>query len=460
MFNNLTKSLNKVFDKISGRRKITEDDLNSAMREIRIALLEADVSLPVVKKFIKDIKEKLVGAEVVKSVSPAQMIIKLVNDELREILGGESEGLDLKAKPPVVVMMVGLQGSGKTTTSAKLALNLHKKHNKKILLASLDVDRPAAQEQLEVLAKQVDVASLDIVPGQNPIKIAKRAIEEAKKFHYDVLILDTAGRLHIDNKLMEELKQIKEITEPNETLLVADSLTGQDAVNIAKTFKEEIGVTGIVLTRIDGDGRGGSAISMRMTTGCPIKYLGVGEKLEDLEEFHPDRIASRILDMGDIVTLVEKAKEVVDEKEAAKLAKKMQKGRFDFNDLLKQLRTLKKMGGMGSLMKFLPMAGKIQDMAQQRGFDESIISKQEAIILSMTIKERSNPDLLNSSRKRRIAAGSGTTIQELNSLLKRYKQMNKMMEKIRKMDKSQIRSAMGEFGNMDSSQLQDLAKFK
>jgi len=446
MFESISKNFGGIIDKLRGRKVISEGDVDETMREIRVALLEADVSLSVVKQFINQVKEKVIGQEVVKNVAPGQMIIKIVNDELLQLLGSNTEELNLSVKPPISFMLVGLQGSGKTTTTAKLALKLQKDYKKKSLLVSLDTDRPAAQEQLEQLAKQINVDSLKIVKGQKSLDIAKRAMIYAKENYYDLVLFDTAGRLHIDDALMQELKSIKEITEPTEILLVADALTGQDSVNIASVFNEKVKITGIILTRLDGDGRGGAAISMKVVTGCPIKYIGVGEKVEDLEIFHPDRIVSRILDMGDVVTFVEKAQDIVEQEEAEKLQKKLQKGTFDLDDLAKQLRTLKKLGGVGSMLSFLPGAGKLKDYVQTKGFDENEMHRQEAMIMSMTLKERKNPSILNSSRKFRVVRGSGTTIQEVNSLLKKFKKMHKAMDKVGKMDKNQMKQMMGELG--------------
>ncbi|HEU5047626.1 MAG TPA: signal recognition particle protein [Rickettsiales bacterium] len=435
MFNSLSTKINGVLNKLRGRGALTEADIDEALREVRIALLEADVALPVVKQFTQSLKEKAVGAEVVKSISPGQMVIKLVQDHLTELLGSESAELNLAATPPVVILMAGLQGSGKTTSTGKLALRLKNRMGKKILLASLDVYRPAAQKQLEVLAQQAGVGSLPIVEGEKPEAIARRALTTGKQEGYDIIMLDSAGRLHIDDELMDELKNVKQIANPLETLLVADALTGQDAVNIARQFHEKIGVTGIILTRLDGDGRGGAALSMRSITGQPIKFAGVGEKLTDFEEFHPARIASRILDMGDVVSLVERAVENIDKEEAEKMAAKFQEGSFDFDDLLSQLRNMKKMGGLGSLMGMLPGIGKIKDKMGEANIDENILAKQEAIIMSMTKKERKNPKLLNGSRKLRIAKGSGTTVQDVNKLFKAWQQMEGMMKQMRKLGK-------------------------
>jgi signal recognition particle subunit SRP54 len=436
MFASLSDRLGSVFSGLRKRGTLSESDIDTAMREVRIALLEADVALPVVKDFIKSLKEKAVGAEVVKSVSPAQMVIKLVQDHLTDLLGTEHEDLNLNAVPPVVVLMVGLQGSGKTTSTGKLAKILKEKRGKKVLLASLDVQRPAAQEQLEVLSKQVNVGGLPIIKGQSPLEITKRALETARLEGYDVLMLDTAGRLHIDEELMTELAEVKAIAKPTETLLVADSLTGQDAVTIAEEFHGKIGVTGIILTRIDGDARGGAALSMRHVTGQPIKFMGTGEKLDNLEPFHPKRIASRILDMGDVVSLVERAAEAIDKEDAEQMQARFEQGQFDLNDLAAQLKNMKKMGGIGSLMGMLPGMGAMkQQMEQLQNMDDKPLVKVEAMISSMTPKERQNPKLLNASRRRRIAAGSGTTVQDINRLIKQWQQMADMMKKFRKMGK-------------------------
>jgi signal recognition particle subunit SRP54 len=444
MFESLSENLGKIFDKLKGRGFLSEDDVNAAMREVRIALLEADVALPVVKEFINSVKEKAIGTEVLKSITPSQMVIKIVQDQLTVMLGSENNELSLQTAPPAVIMMAGLQGSGKTTTSAKIALRLKEKQHKKTLLASLDVARPAAQEQLAVLATQAGVASLPIIKGETPVQIAKRALQTAKLEGFDVVILDTAGRLHIDETLMSELVEIKKLASPVETLLVADSLTGQDAVNVAKEFHEKLTVTGIILTRIDGDNRGGAALSMRSITGCPIKFLGSGEKLTELEEFHPDRIASRILDMGDIVSLVERAAETINQEDAERLAKKVQKGTFDLNDLAEQLKTIRKMGGVGGLMGMLPGMKKIKSQLADANIDEKIIIRQEAIISSMTKQERKNAKIINASRRRRIAIGSGVTVQDVNRLLKQYQDMSTMMKKVSKMDKkSFMRSGLG-----------------
>ncbi len=433
MFESLSNRLGGIFSGLSGRGKLSEKDIDNAMREVRIALLEADVALPVVKDFVKSLKEKALGQEVIKNVNPAQMVIKLVQDHLEELLGSETVELNLRAEPPVVILMCGLQGSGKTTSSGKLAKRLKDKDNKKVMLASLDTQRPAAQEQLEILAGQIHVDSLPIVKGESAVTITKRALKEAKLSGMDVLILDTAGRLHLDDELMDELLQVRNLSKPTETLLVADALTGQDAVTIAREFHEKVGVTGIILTRIDGDGRGGAALSMRQVIGQPIKFMGVGEKVTEFEPFHPERIASRILDMGDVVSLVEKAAETIDAEEAEAMAKKMQSGMFDFNDLSKQLSQMSKMGGLGGLMKMLPGMGKMKSQLDAAGMDDSVISRQQAIIGSMTKKERANPKLMNGSRKKRIATGAGVEVQDINRLIKAQQQMQTMMKKMKKM---------------------------
>ncbi|MBM3618013.1 MAG: signal recognition particle protein [Alphaproteobacteria bacterium] len=435
MFASLSDRLGSIFTGLRKRGALTEDDIDSAMREVRIALLEADVALPVVKEFVKSLKEKAVGTEIIKSVSPAQMVVKLVQDHLTELLGSEHSDLNLNAVPPVVILMTGLQGSGKTTTTGKLAKILREKKSKKVLLASLDVYRPAAQEQLAVLAKQTGVESLPIVAGQMPLDITKRALEEARLGGYDVLLLDTAGRLHIDETLMEELAAVKALSKPTETLLVADSLTGQDAVTIASEFHGKIGVTGIVLTRVDGDSRGGAALSMRHVTGQPIKFMGMGEKLDNLEPFHPSRIASRILDMGDVVSLVERAAEVVDQEQAAAMNARFEEGKFDLNDLANQLQNMKKMGGLGGIMGMLPGMGALKQQLENAPVDEKKFNQIEVILSSMTDKERRDPKILNASRRRRIAIGSGTTVQDINRLIKQWQQMSDMMKQFRKMGK-------------------------
>jgi signal recognition particle subunit SRP54 len=438
MFESLSDNLNKVFSKLRGKGVLSEDDVNAAMREVRVALLEADVSLSVAKDFIAKVKERAIGADVVKSVSPGQMVVKIVQDNLEAMLGSDESELNLNATPPVVIMMVGLQGSGKTTSSGKLANFLKMKRSKKVLLASLDIYRPAAQEQLEILGKQISVDSLPIIKDEKPESITKRAMQEGKLGGYDVVILDTAGRLHIDEELMSELQSVKKISSPTETILVADSLTGQDAVNIASQFNEKVGLTGIILTRIDGDGRGGAALSMRAVTGCPIKFMGVGEKISEFEPFHPNRIASRILGMGDVVSLVERAVENVDSEDAKKMEAKMRKGQFDLNDLAKQFKMMRKMGGVGGLMGMIPGLGKMKKQIDESGVDDRMIIRQEAIISSMTKQERRYPKLINASRKKRIAAGAGMTVQDVNRLLKQYIQMSGMMKKFSRMDKKTL----------------------
>lgn len=433
MFDTLAEKLSGVFDRLARRGALTESDVDTAMREIRIALLEADVALPVVKDFVAKVREQAVGQAVVKSVTPSQMVVKIVNDALVETLGGENAALDLNAPAPVPVLMVGLQGSGKTTTSAKLALRL-KKDKKRVLLASLDVYRPAAQEQLAQLGKQIDVAVLPVIVGEKPKAIAARAMAEAKK-GYDVVILDTAGRLHIDLDMMAEVAEVRALVNPHETLLVVDALAGQDAANIAREFNEKIGITGIVLTRIDGDSRGGAALSMRAVTGRPIKFLGAGERVEALEPFHPDRLAGRILGMGDVVSLVETAAEKMDKDEAERVAKRMMDGRFDLNDLLSQLRQMQKMGDLKGLLGLIPGMGKFKAQIDAAKIDDKVFKRQEAIILSMTPRERRNPDIIKASRKKRIADGCGLTVQEVNKLLKQYDQMADMMKKVKKMGK-------------------------
>lgn len=435
MFNTLSTKITGIFDKLRGRGVLSEADIDAALREVRVALLEADVALPVVKEFTQSLKEKAVGAEVIKSISPGQMVIKLVQDHLTELLGSEHSELKLNATPPVVILMVGLQGSGKTTSTGKLGLRLKSRYGKKVMLASLDVYRPAAQQQLEVLAKQTEVGALPIVEGEKPLAITRRALDAARREGYDVLLLDTAGRLHIDDELMQELAQVRDLAQPLETLLVADSLTGQDAVTIAKQFHEKIGITGIILTRLDGDARGGAALSMRSVTGQPIKFAGMGEKLTEFEEFHPARIAGRILDMGDVVSLVERAAETIDKEEAEKMAAKLQQGSFDFDDLLSQMRQMKKMGGIGSLLGMMPGIGKIKQQLENANIDEKLLARQEAIILSMTVKERKNPKLLNGSRKLRIAQGAGVQVQDVNKIFKAWQQMEGMMKQMRKLGK-------------------------
>lgn len=435
MFDSLTGRLSEVFERLTKRGALTDADVDAALREVRIALLEADVALPVARDFIKTVRERAIGQEVIRSVTPGQMVIKIVHDALVEILGAEAVELNLNAVPPVPMLMVGLQGSGKTTSTAKIANRLQQRDKKRVLMASLDTRRPAAMEQLKVLGEQAEVATLPIVEGQLAVDIARRAMQAAKLQGFDVVILDTAGRMHVDEALMAEVQAVRDAVQPVETLLVADSLTGQDAVNVAQQFNERLQLTGIVLTRVDGDGRGGAALSMRAVTGCPIKLLGVGEKLDALEGFHPDRIANRILGMGDVVSLVEKAAETIDQDEAEKLAKKVQKGQFDLDDLLSQLRQIKKMGGLDGLMAMLPGVGQMKKQMAQANVDPLLIRRQEAIILSMTPQERAKPNVIHASRKRRIANGSGTSVQEVNRLLKQFKQMSGMMKRVNKLGK-------------------------
>jgi signal recognition particle subunit SRP54 len=441
MFGSLSDNLSKIFSKLTGKGFLKEEDVDLALREIRMALLEADVSLAVAKEFTKKIKEQALGQEIIKSVSPGQMVVKIVNDCLVELLTHENNQLNFSTTPPAVMMMVGLQGAGKTTICAKIANKY--KVNKKILLASLDVYRPAAKEQLAVLAKTANVSSLEIIANESPLETTKRALKEAKLQSYDLLILDTAGRLHIDDELMDELIKVKALAKPIETLLVADSLTGQDAVNVAKNFNEKVGITGIILTRIDGDSRGGAALSMSFVTNCPIKLLGTGEKLSELEEFHADRIASRILGMGDIVSLVEKASEVMDQKASEKMMEQIKKGQFDLNHLADQLKNMNKMGGIGSIIGMIPGLGGLKDKIADAKIDDKMIARQLAIISSMTKMERRNPKILNASRKIRIANGSGMKVSDVNRLLKQHMDMANMFKRFGGMDqKSMMRAGI------------------
>lgn len=434
MFDSLSDRLSGIFDGLKRRGALKESDVSEAMREVRVALLEADVALPVVKDFIGRVKKKAVGQEVLKSVTPGQQVVKIVNDELVEMLGVETSAINTIGVPPTAVLMVGLQGSGKTTTTAKIAKRLTEKENKKVLMASLDVRRPAAQEQLKILGEQVGVKTLPIIEGQMPVDITRRAMEAAKLQGFDVVMLDTAGRLHVDQSLMAEVVAVRDVARPVETLLVADSLTGQDAVNVAKEFDAQVGITGVALTRMDGDGRGGAALSMRAVTGKPIKLAGTGEKMDALEDFHPERVASRILGMGDVVSLVEKAAETIEKEDAEKMAKKMAKGDFDLEDLRSQIQQMAKMGGMKSVLGMLPGMGKMKG-AMKQGMDDKMFKRQEAIISSMTPQERRQPKMINASRKKRIAAGSGTSVPEVNKLLKMHMQMAKMMKKMSQMGK-------------------------
>lgn len=429
MFDSLTDKLGSAFSRLTSRGVLNEKDIDEAMREIRIALLEADVSLSVVKTFIAQVKEQALGEKVVKSIQPGQMVVKIVHDELVKLLGSEQGSeLNFRTTPPAVILMVGLQGSGKTTTSAKIANRIKK--NKKVMLASLDIYRPAAQEQLAQLAEQTKVYSLPILKGEKPEATTKRALAEAKKGGYDVVILDTAGRLQIDAELMNEVVAVKKLANPIETLLVADALIGQEACNVAKEFHEKVGLTGIVLTRLDGTSRAGAALSMKMVANVPVKFMGTGEKIDEFEEFHPERIAGRILGQGDVVSLVEKAVENVDREEAEKLAKKMMKGKFDLEDMLSQLRQVQKLGSMGSLIGMIPGLSRFKDQIESSGIGDSLVKKQEAIILSMTIKERRHPEIIKASRKKRIAAGAGVEVQDVNKLLKSYEQMSTVMKRM------------------------------
>ncbi len=448
MFDTLTNRLGQVFDRLRGRGALSEGDVNEALREVRVALLEADVSLAVVKDFIEKVRVKAVGQDVLRSVTPGQQVVKIVHDELTAVLGDTASGIDLNAPAPVVIMMVGLQGSGKTTSTAKIALRLTKKDRKKVLMASLDVQRPAAQEQLKVLGEQAGIATLPVIAGQMPTDIAKRAVTAGRLSGYDVVMLDTAGRLHIDEQLMAEIAAVRDIARPHETLLVADALTGQDAVNIAKTFKDRVGITGLVLTRMDGDGRGGAALSMRAVTGAPIKLVGVGEKLDALEDFHPGRVAGRILGMGDVVSLVEKAAETIDAEKAQAMAKRMEQGSFTLDDLAEQLRQMQRIGGMKGVLGMLPGVGKIKNAIDQAGLDEKIFLRQQAMISSMTKKERAKPEIINGSRRKRIAKGAGVDVADLNKLLKMHRQMADMMKDLKKGKKGGLGALFGMGGGM------------
>ena len=432
MFETLTSKLEGIFNNLKKAPSLNKAQVETGLKEIRQALLAADVALPVVKKFIEDIKPKAIGQEIIRSTSPGQMLVKIVYDQLVEVLGGKTEEINLKAVPPASILLVGLQGSGKTTTAVKLAKNLEKSLNKKILLVSLDIYRPAAQEQLKVLCEKNNLNVLPIIKDQVPVDIAQRALNAANLAGTDVIIFDTAGRTQIDLSMMSEIKNIKDAVKPVETMLVADSLTGQIAVNLASEFDKAVNLTSIILTRVDGDGRGGAALSMKQTTGKPIKFLGVGEKIADLESFHPDRLANRILGMGDIVSLVEKASQDLDEEKIKLTEEKIKKGNFTFDDYLLQLRQMKKMGGMEGVLSLLPGVGKVKEQMQNANIDEKLLSSNEAIILSMTKKERSNPDIISGSRRKRISLGSGTDVQTINRLLKQFKMMSKMMKKMSK----------------------------
>jgi signal recognition particle subunit SRP54 len=435
MFEKLSERLNGVLDKLTKRGQLAEADVDEALREVRIALLEADVALPVVKDFIAAVRVEAVGEKVVKSITPGQMVIKIVHDELVKVLkpaNDDAAALDFNHPAPVPILMLGLQGSGKTTSTAKIARRLAEKQGKKVLMASLDVRRPAAQQQLAILGEQTGIKTLPIVPGEPPVAIAKRAMNMGRLEGYDVVMLDTAGRLAIDDELMAEVAEVRDAVKPHESLLVADAMTGQDAVNTAKTFQDKIGITGIMLTRIDGDARGGAALSMRAITGKPIKLLGTGEKLDQLEDFHADRVAGRILGMGDIVSLVEKAMAATEEAEAEKLAQRMQKGQFDLNDMAQQMKQLQKMGGIGGIMGMLPGIGKMQKQLEGK-MDEKVVGRTLAIISSMTPKERRVPDLIKASRKSRIAKGAGVQVQDVNKLLKQHQEMSRMMKQVSKL---------------------------
>jgi signal recognition particle subunit SRP54 len=444
MFDTLSEKLGDVLDRLTRRGALQEEDVDVALREVRRALLEADVALDVARAFTQHVKQQAVGVEVMKSVTPGQMVVKIVHDELVRTLGAQSVAVDLAAAPPVVLMMVGLQGSGKTTTTAKIAKRLSERQNKKILMASLDVRRPAAMEQLAVLGRDAGIDTLPVVEGQMPSQIARRALEAGKLGGYDVVMLDTAGRTTLDDEMMSEAAEVKKASDPHEVLLVADALTGQAAVNLARAFDERLGLTGIVLTRVDGDGRGGAALSMRAVTGKPIKLIGTGEKLDALEEFEPSRIAGRILGMGDVVALVEKAAGTIDAEKAARAAEKMRKGAFDLSDLREQLQQMQAMGGMSGLMGLLPGVTKMKNQLAQANIDEKVIKRQVAIIDSMTPQERRNPDILKHSRKKRIAAGSGTKAEEINKLLKMHRTMADMMKAMG----SGKRGALGGLGQM------------
>lgn len=462
MFENLSERLGGVFDRLTKQGALSEDDVKTALREVRVALLEADVSLPVARQFIKSVEKKATGAAVTKSITPGQQVVKIVHDELIATLAGEGEPGQLRVdSPPAPILMVGLQGGGKTTTTAKLAKRLKERDGKKVLMASLDVNRPAAMEQLEILGKQIGVDTLPIVKGEDPVAIAKRAKTQAGLGGYDVYMLDTAGRLSIDEELMAQVEAVRDVANPRETILVVDGLTGQDAVNTAQNFDDRIGITGVVLTRMDGDGRGGAALSMRAVTGKPIKFVGLGEKMDALETFEPDRVAGRILGMGDIVALVEKAQQTLEAEQAERMMKRFQKGQFNMNDLRMQLDQMMKMGGMEGMMSMMPGMGKMAKQMEGAGIDDRILKQQIALINSMTKKERANPQLLQASRKKRIAAGAGMEVSDLNKLLKMQRQMADMMKKMGKMGKGgMLKQAMrGMFGKggmpagMDPSQM-------
>ena len=450
MFENLTDKITNVFNKLKGKGIIDENSLNEALREIRIALLESDVSIKVAKDFIERVKQKALGKEVIKSVSPSQMVVKIVNDELTSLLGSESYEINLKSKPPAIILMVGLQGSGKTTTSAKLAKWIEKNKNKKVLMASLDIYRPAAQEQLLTLGADNTIAVLPKQDKKKPLDIAKIAKKHAEDNDFDVLILDSAGRNHVDKKMMLEIQEISKFSSFTEIFFISDSLTGQDAVNTATSFSEKVDLTGIILTRLDGDGRGGAALSMKETINRPIKFIGVGEKIDDFEVFHPDRIANRILGMGDVVSLVEKASEQIDKEDAEKLQKKILKGKFSLADYSKQLDQLTNMGGIQGFLKYLPGMSGLKEKVEQSMENSDIFKKQKAIISSMTKKEKNFPDIVKASRKIRISKGSGTSVQDINKLLKQFKKMSQMMKKMGKNKNLENMMSSGQMGDLQS----------
>ncbi|WP_296416834.1 signal recognition particle protein [Pseudooctadecabacter sp.] len=460
MFETLSDRLGGVFDRLTKQGALSEDDVKTALREVRVALLEADVSLPVARDFVKAVQSKATGQSVTKSVTPGQQVVKIVHDELVHVLKGDDDAGTLKIdNPPAPILMVGLQGSGKTTTTAKLAKRLKEREGKKVLMASLDVNRPAAMEQLQILGVQIGVDTLPIVKGEDPVQIAKRAKTQASLGGYDVYMLDTAGRLSIDEELMQQVEAVRDVANPRETMLVVDGLTGQDAVSTAENFDGRIGITGVVLTRMDGDGRGGAALSMRAVTGRPIRFVGLGEKMDAIEEFHADRVAGRILGMGDIVSLVEKAQETIEAEQAEKMMKRFQKGRFNMNDMKMQLDQMLKMGGMEGMMGMMPGMKKMSKQVEEAGFDDSVLKRQIALINSMTKKERANPQLLQASRKKRIAQGAGLEVRELNQLIKMHRQMSDMMKKMGKMGKGgMLKQAMkGMFGKGGMPDMNDPA---
>lgn len=445
MFESLTKNISKAVSNLRGKKILNSADIDEVIKEIRVALLEADVGLDVVQDFCRKVSEKAVGEEIVKSVSAEQMFIKIVQDEITNILSSGHQELELSNNKDVI-LIVGLQGSGKTTSTAKLAKYLQDKHSKKVLVAGVDIYRPAAQEQLAIMAQKAGVDSVPIVPKEKPEKILKRSLKILKKEDYDILLVDTAGRLSIDKELIKELKNLKKLSSPVETILVADSLTGQDAVNTARNFNDEVALTGIILTRIDGDQRGGAALSMKYETNVPIKFMGMGEDIKEFDKFQPERISTRILDMGDIVSLVEKAQEVVNDEEAAEIEARFRKGQVSLDDLLKQIRNMKRMGGIGTVLGLMPGAGKIKEMMERKNINEKDLIHQEAIILSMTMFERVNPEKLNTSRKRRIAKGSGSSMQQVNSLLKKFKNMQKVVKKMKGRDPAEVMNMFGNIG--------------